>query len=53
MSEQEKIWIIVDYITNKIHSCPLDDESGIDFEKECAGFGKAGCGECILRNIDK
>lgn len=53
MSEQEKIWKLIDYIINKIHSCPLDDESGIDFEKECVGFGEVGCGKCILRNIDK
>ena len=53
MSEQEKIWILVDYIINKIHSCPLNDESNIDFEKECVGFGKVGCGECILRHLDK
>ena len=53
MSEQEKIWILVDYIINKIHSCPLSDESNIDFEKECVGFGEVGCGECILRHLDK
>ena len=35
MSEQEKISILIDYIINKIHSCPLNDESNIDFEKEC------------------
>lgn len=53
MSEQEKIWILIDYIINKIHSCPFYDESGIDFEKECVGFGEVGCGKCILKNIDK
>lgn len=53
MSEQEKICILIDYIINKIHSCPLDDESGIDFEKECVGFGGARCGGCILRHLDK
>lgn len=52
MSEQEKIWILIDYIINKIHSCPFDDESGIDFEKECVGFGEAGCSECILRHLN-
>lgn len=53
MTEQEKIWILIDYIINKCHSCPFDDESGVDFEKECVGFGEIGCGECILRNIGK
>lgn len=33
ISEQEKIWKLIDCIINKIHSCPIDDESGIDFEK--------------------
>ncbi len=33
MSEQEKIWILIDYIIQKIHSCPFKDESGVDFEK--------------------
>ncbi len=53
MSKREKIWILIDYIINKIHSCPLSDESNIDFEKECVGFGEVGCGECILRHLDK
>lgn len=53
MSEQEKIWILINYIINNIHWCPFKDESDIDFEKECAGFGEGGCGECILRHLDK
>ena len=53
MSEQEKICILLDYIINKIHSCPFDDGSDIDFEKECVGFGEVGCGDCIFRNLDK
>ena len=53
MSEQEKIQILIDYIINTIHFCPLKDESDIDFEKECVGFGEKGCGECILKHLDK
>lgn len=53
MNDKEKIWTLIDYIINKCHSCPFDDESGVDFEKECVGFGEVGCGECILRNIGK
>lgn len=45
--------ILTNYIIDKIHSCPLKDDCGIDFEKECAGFGEPGCRECILKNIDK
>lgn len=45
--------ILINYIINKIHSCPFEDECGVNFEKECVGFGEAGCKECILRNIDK
>lgn len=51
MSKNEAI--LINYIINKIHSCPIDDEADIDFEKECVGLGEVGCGECILRNIDK
>ena len=53
MSEREKIMILIDYVINKIHSCPFDDGSDIDFEKECVGFGEVGCGDCIFRNLDK
>lgn len=53
MSEKEKIWILIDYIINKIHSCLFDDEADIDFEKECVGLGEVGCGRCILRHLDK
>lgn len=49
----EKEAILIDYIINTTHSCPFDDDSGIDFEKECVGFGKKGCGNCIYRNIYK
>ena len=52
-SNNEKIRILIGYIKNEIHSCPFDDKSGMDFEKECVGFGAAGCGECILRHLDK
>lgn len=53
MSDTEKIWILINYIINRIHSCPFEDNCGINFEKECVGFGEVGCGECILRNIEK
>lgn len=53
MSKQERILILIHYIINKIHSCPFEDESGVDFEKECVGFGEDGCGDCIYRNTDK
>lgn len=50
MSDKEKMF--VDYILNKMHWCPFDDGSGVDFDK-CVGFGEDGCGECIYRNADK
>ncbi len=53
MSNTEKICILVKFIINRIHSCPFEDECGIDFEKECVGFRGPGCDECILRNIEK
>lgn len=34
------------------HSCPLNDNANIDFEKECVGYREQGCAECILRHID-
>lgn len=51
MNYTEKI--LTNYIIDKIHSCPFEDDCGIDFEKECVGFGEPGCMECILRNIEK
>lgn len=53
MTEQEKIWILIDYIINKIHSCPFDDDCGVDFLNECVGFGQPGCRDCIFRHLDK
>ncbi len=50
---EERIRILTDYIMNKTHLCPFDDKSGIDFKKECVGFGEAGCGECLLRYLNK
>lgn len=47
MSEKEKIRILIDYIINKIHSCPFDDEADIDFEEECVGLGEIGCGKTL------
>lgn len=51
MSGKEKMF--VDYILNKMHWCPFEDGSGVDFEKECVGFGEDGCEDCIYRNADK
>lgn len=54
MGEQEKIWILIDYIINVLDCCPFEKEwEGSVLEKECVGFGEVGCGECILRNLDK
>ena len=50
MSDKEKMFI--DYILNKMHWCPFEDECGVDFNK-CVGFGEDGCGDCIYRNADK
>ncbi len=50
---KERIRILIGYIINEIHSCPFDDKSGIDFEKECVGFGDAGCCKCVIRHLDK
>ena len=44
---------LLDWIFRNAHACPFADSSGIDFESECVGFGQAGCGDCILRNIGK
>lgn len=51
MGEKENI--LIDYILNNIHSCPFEDDCGIDFTKECVGFREKGCKECIYRNIEK
>lgn len=53
ISDTGKVWILVDYILNRIPCCPFEDDCGIDFEKECVGLGEVGCGECIIRNIGK
>ena len=53
MSKNEIIEQLVTYIMERMHWCPFEDESGIDFEKECVGFREPGCKECILRNADK
>lgn len=54
MAEQEKIWILIDYIINTLDCCPFEEkwEDSV-LEKECVGFGEIGCGECILRHLDK
>ena len=51
MSEVDKN--LITYILENCHWCPLDDECGFDFEKNCVGFGENGCMECIYKNTDK
>ena len=50
MSEKKTKAILAGYIVNNIHACPFGDESGIDFEKDCEGFGSARCPGCIVEN---
>ena len=50
MSDKEKM--LVDYILNRMHWWPFENESGVDFYK-CGGLGEDGCGDCIYRNADK
>lgn len=50
MSDKESA--LIDYILKKMHWCPFEDESGVDFTS-CVGFGVDGCKECICRNTDK
>lgn len=42
--------ILAKYIVQNIHSCPFDEGSGIDFEKDCTGFGSPGCPACVTKN---
>lgn len=44
---------LISYLFKNVRWCPFDDESDIDFEKECVGFSEPGCKECILRNIEQ
>lgn len=50
MIEKKPKNILAEYIIKNIHACPFGDESGIDFEKDCAGFGSARCPGCIVEN---
>ena len=45
--------ILIDYIISNMHWCPFKDETDNNFDNECVGFGEVGCGECILRHLDK
>lgn len=47
-----KINILVNFIVRNWHSCPFEDDCGIDFDTKCVGFGKEGCKECIIENIE-
>ncbi len=51
MTKNEKILLY--YIMKIIDYCPFEDEWEDNLEKECVGFRQEGCGDCILRNIDK
>lgn len=51
MTERESA--ILDWMFRNTHACPFDDESGLDFEAICTGFGTEGCKACILDNISK
>lgn len=53
MSDKEKIWILIDYIINTLDCCPFEDEWENNLEKDCVGLGEVGCGDCIIRNLDK
>lgn len=50
MNEKKPKNILAEYIIKNIHACPFGDESGIDFEKDCPGFGSARCPDCIVEN---
>ena len=46
--------ILVDYILNQSDCCPFENQwEGTDLEQNCVGFREIGCGECIIRNIDR
>lgn len=44
---------LISCLVKNMRWCPFEDESGIDFERECVGFMEPGCKECILRNIER
>lgn len=52
-SSQKEVDTLIQYIFNNVHWCPFKDDTEIDFEKECVGFRKPGCKECILKNINQ
>lgn len=43
---------LVDALMRHCFSCPIKDDSIMDFEKECVGYREPGCGECIINHID-
>lgn len=43
---------LIDAIMRHRFACPLNDESDIDFDKECVGYKEEGCKECVFRHID-
>lgn len=47
-----KIESLAKGIMENSYCCPLKDNTDIDFEKECTGFKKPGCMECIIRHSD-
>lgn len=44
---------LAEHIIANGHSCPFDDQSGIDFENECVGFGEPGCTACLLKHSNR
>lgn len=50
MSGKKPKDFLAEYIIKNIHACPFDEQSGMDFEKDCAGFGSARCPKCIAEN---
>ena len=43
---------LVDALMRHCFSCPLKEDSAINFNKECVGYQNEGCKECILRHIN-
>lgn len=48
MSEQEKIWILIDYIINTIHSCHLMMNLALTLKKSVSVLEKLGAVSVFL-----
>ena len=53
LKERDTETYLMDYIMRHTYSCPIKDDSDIDFEKECVGFKEVGCRECIMRHLEE